>query len=109
MSDCISDQPLVPKFANPGNHFLIVFINNIPIENYLIDLGAAIYIMSMGTLRVLQLHIDLIPTPTILELADKSMVKPVGALDDIIVTVTSWEYPLDFLVLKTEYPIKEHP
>ena len=76
MSGYISDQPLVSKFTNPGNRVLTVSINNVPIENALIDLGEAINILSMTTLRVLQLHNVLTPTPTILELADKSMVKP---------------------------------
>ena len=47
-------------------------------------------------------------TPSILELADRSTVKPVGALDDITVTVASWEYLVDFLVLQTKDPTKEH-
>ena len=55
--------------------------------------------MSMSTLHVLQLNNMLRHTPTVLELADKSTVKLVGALDDIIVTMASWEYPVDFLVL----------
>ena len=38
------------------------------------------------------------PTPTILELADKS-----------IVTIASWEYAVDFLVLQTNDHVKEHP
>ena len=87
MYDYITDQPLVPKFANPGIYVLTVSINNVPIENSLIYLGETINIMSMTTLWVLQLHNMLRPTPTILELVDKSMVKPVGALDDINVTV----------------------
>ena len=65
--------------------------------------------MSMTTMQRLQLHTLLRPTPTILELADRSAVKPVGALDDITVTVASWEYPVDFLVLQTKHPMGEHP
>ena len=40
------------------------------------------------------------PTPTILELADRSTIKPKGILDDLIISVDSWEYPADFLVLQ---------
>ena len=51
LSDYISDQPLLPKFANPGNPILTVSINNIiSIENALIDLPSAINIMSISTL-----------------------------------------------------------
>lgn len=37
------------------------------------------------------------PTPIILELADKSFVKPMGVLEDIVVTTASWQYPVDLL------------
>ena len=60
-------------------------------------------------MQKLQLYNLLRPTPTILELADRSTFKPVGALDEITVTVASWEYPVDFLVLQTKHPMGEHP
>ena len=39
LSDYISDQPLLLKFANPGNPILTVSINNISIGHAFIDLG----------------------------------------------------------------------
>ena len=48
--DHISDQPLLPKFANPENIILTVSINNVSIGNELIDLGGTINIMSMSNL-----------------------------------------------------------
>ena len=89
LSDYISDQPLLTKFTNLGKPILTVSINDVSIGNGLIDLGETIKIMSMSTLQVLQLNNKLKPTPTFLELANKSAVKPVGVLDDIIVTMAS--------------------
>jgi hypothetical protein len=60
-------------------------------------------------LEELQLKPLLRPTPTILELADKTKVIPEGILDDIIVTLASWEYPVDFLVIHSKDPTKGHP
>ena len=37
------------------------------------------------------------------------MVKPTVVLDDIIVSVASWEYPIDFMVVESKYPSKGHP
>ena len=105
LSNYISDYPLPPKFANPGNPLVTICINEIPIGNTLVDLGATVNVMSMTTMQKLQLYNLLRPTPTILELDDRSTVKPVGALDDITVTVASWEYPVDFLVLQTKHPM----
>ena len=88
-SDYISYHPLLPKFANPENPVVTICINDIPIGNTLINLGEAINVMSMTTMKKLQLYNLLRPTPTILELADRSTVKLVWELDDITVTVAS--------------------
>ena len=72
-------------------------------------MGLEINMIYMSTLQVLQLNNILRPTPIVLELVDKSTVKLVGALDDIIVTMASWEYPVDFLVLQSKDPTKENP
>jgi len=39
------------------------------------------------------------PTPMVLELADRSKIKPEGVLDDVVVSLDSWEYPTNFIVL----------
>ena len=44
-----------------------------------------------------------------LELVDRSIVKPVGNLEDITISVDSWHYPVDFLVLQTQSPAGGHP
>jgi hypothetical protein len=44
-----------------------------------------------------------------LELADKTRVIPDGILDDIIVTLVSWEYPVNFIVIHSKDPTKGHP
>ena len=89
LSDYISDQLVLPKFENTGNPILTISINNVSIGNSLIDLGAAINVMSISTLQALQLNNMSRPTPTILELLDKITIKHVGALDEIIITVLS--------------------
>ena len=77
---------------------MTVVVNNTAIENTLIDLGSAINMMNTAVLEVLQLRQFLRPTPSILVLADRTTVKPVGVLDDIIVLVASSKYPVDFMV-----------
>ena len=48
-------------------------------------------------------------TPSILELADSTTVKPVGVLGDIVVSVASWEYHVDFMVVESKDPSKGNP
>ena len=39
------------------------------------------------------------PTTTLLELSDRSVIRPEGTLPDVMVSVDTWEYPIDFLLL----------
>ena len=38
-------------------------------------------------------------TPTLLQLADSSVIKHDGVLEDIYVSLYSWEFPIDFMIL----------
>ena len=67
-------------------------------SNVLIYLGVAINVMTKKTMDQLGLvHIS--PTPTMLELVDRSKIKLEGVLDDVVISLDSWEYPTDFIVL----------
>ena len=37
------------------------------------------------------------------------MVKPARVLDDIVVSVASWEYPVDFMIVESKDPSTGHP
>ena len=55
--------------------------------------------MTIETVKKLGLT-NLRPTPTILELEDRSTIKPEGILYDLVILVDYWEYLADFLVLQ---------
>lgn len=44
-----------------------------------------------------------------LELADRSRVKPKGVLDDEVVILDSWEYPVDFFIIHPKYTLGGNP
>ncbi len=96
------------KYVDPGIPKVTTIINNIQIPNTLIDLGSAINVMTLETMRTLQL-INFQHTTIVLELADRSKVIPEGILEDIIVSLDSWEYPVDFLVLQPKSNLGGHP
>jgi hypothetical protein len=96
------------KYDDPGNPMLTIQINHTDLPNTLVDLGATINVMTIGTLSFLGLC-NLRPTPIVLELADRSTVNLLGVLEDIIISVDSWEYPVDFLVLKIQSKLDGHP
>ena len=99
MSEWMTDQSRIAKYTNPRAPVVTIIVNNTTIENTLIDLGSAINMMTTTVLEVLQLGQFLWPTPSILELVDHTMVKPTRVLDDIFVSVASWEYPVNFMVI----------
>ena len=109
MSECMTDQSRIAKYTNPGSPVVTVIINNTAIGNTLIDLGSALNMMTTVVSEVLQLGHFLRPTPSILELEDHTMVNPAGVLDDIVVSMASWEYLVDFMVVESKDPSKGHP
>lgn len=44
-----------------------------------------------------------------LQLADRSTVTPEGIVEDVLVSVDSWEYPADFLVLQPKAKLTGYP
>lgn len=87
---------------------IFVQIGDILVSNVLIDLGVAINVMTKQTMDQLGL-VHIRPTPTMLELANRSKIKPEGMLDDVVVSIDSWEYPTDFIVLQPKHLVGEHP
>ena len=56
--------------------------------------------MTKDAMLKLNLQSSLRKTSTVLQLADRSTVTPEGIVEDLLVSVDSWEYPADFLVLQ---------
>jgi hypothetical protein len=108
ISEYISEKPTLEKYGNPGNPVVTITINEVSIGNTVIDLRVAINVMTATIFEQLQLQPLLRPTPTILELADKTRVIPEGILDDVMVTLVSWEYLVYFLVIHSKDPARGH-
>jgi hypothetical protein len=83
IADIMMGKTTIQKYLDPGSPIVKTHINGIEIPNTLIDLGAAINIMSKQTMNQLKLP-NLQYTPTLLQLADRSVIKPDGVLEDIL-------------------------
>jgi hypothetical protein len=97
------------KYGDLGNPIVTVKIGQTFILDVLVDLQAAINIMPIETIQLLQIIKQVRPTPTILELVDRSTIKPEGVINDLVISVDSWEYPVDFVVLKPKTRLGDHP
>ena len=109
LSDLMLGQVICPKYLNLGSPVVDVHINGTIIPHTLIDLGAAINVMSRDTMLKLNLQSSLRKTSIILQLADRSTVTPEGIVEDVFVSINSWEYPVDFLVLQPKEKLIGYP
>ncbi len=102
------EKLVVPKYSDPGTPIVIGTIHGIQVQNALVDSGASINDMKKEILSHLHI-IGLRETPTILELANSSTIKLDGMIEDVIVTLFSWEYPIDFVVLSPKASMGGYP
>jgi len=108
LTDIMLGNITVSKYTDPGSPVVDVKINGSLIKNTLIYLGATINVMTKETMHLLQLP-NLRPTPTILQLVDRSTVKTEGIIEDIVIEIDSWEYPSDFIVLQPKVNLAGYP
>ena len=89
------------KHKDPGSPIISVNIGGIYIDKALLDLGASVNLLSYSVYKHLGLG-ELKPTNITLSLADRSAKIQKGIVDDVLVKVDKFYYPVDFVVLDTE-------
>ncbi|RDX97291.1 hypothetical protein CR513_19949, partial [Mucuna pruriens] len=76
-------------------------IGNCTFADAMLDLGASINVMPASIYRSLNFG-DLEPTWMIVQLANRSIVQPLGVLEDVHVQVNELIFPIDFYVVDME-------
>ena len=89
------------KYKDPGTPTISVNIGGNCIDKALLDLGASVNLMPYSVYKQLGLG-ELQPTNITLSLADRSVKIPMGMVEDILVKIDKFYYPVDFVVLDTE-------
>ncbi|KAH9752838.1 hypothetical protein KPL71_014866 [Citrus sinensis] len=89
----------VPKAPFPQS------IGNHTIENTLLDLRASVNLLPYSVFLKLGLG-ELHSTPVVLQLADRSTKIPRGIVEDVLIQVDKFYFPVDFIVIDTQ-PIKD--
>ena len=95
------------KYKDLGSPTISVNIGGNCIEKSLLDLGASVNLMPYSVYKQLGLG-ELKPTNITLSLADRSVKIPKGIVEDVLVKIDKFYYPVDFVVLDTE-PIASEP
>ena len=106
VSAIIQSKNLV-KYKDPGSPTISVNIDGTWIDKALLDLGASVNLLPYSVYKKLGLG-ELKPTNITLSLADRSVKIPKGIVEDVLVKVDKFYYPVDFVVLDTE-PIENGP
>ncbi|RVX11303.1 hypothetical protein CK203_019656 [Vitis vinifera] len=89
------------KYKDPGCPTISVMIGGKLVEKALLDLGASVNLLPYSVYKQLGLG-ELKPTSITLSLADRSVKIPRGMIEDVLVQVDNFYYPMDFVVLDTD-------
>ena len=92
---------LPEKMKDPGSFTIPCTIGGFEIQKALCDSGASINLMSLSVARRLSLG-ELTPTTVTLQMADRTMAKPEGVIEDVLVKVGKFVFPVDFIILDIE-------
>ncbi|XP_074306274.1 uncharacterized protein LOC141641514 [Silene latifolia] len=91
-------NPMPEKLQDPGSFSILCTVGNVSIKRALCDLGASFSILPLPIAKKVGLH-DMIPTSMTLQLADRSVQRPMGVIEDVPVKVGDFYIPADFIVL----------
>ena len=95
------------KYKDPGSPTISLNIGGNCIDKSLLDLGASVNLLPYSVYKQLGLG-ELKPTNITLSLTDRSVKIPKGIVEDVLVKIDKFYYPVDFVVLDTE-PIANEP
>ncbi|XP_073061739.1 uncharacterized protein [Primulina eburnea] len=97
----ILQNKLHPKLKDPGSFSIPCTTGSSNFNKALCDLGASINFMPYSCFEKLGIG-EVKPTIISLQLADRSIKYPRGVIDDVLVKVDKFIFPVDFVVLDME-------
>ena len=95
------------KYKDPGSPTISVNIGGTCIDKALLDLGASVNLLPYTMYKQLGLG-ELKPTNITLSLADRLVKILKGIVEDVLVKVDNFYYPVDLVVLDTELMAESH-
>ncbi|GJS10784.1 DNA-directed DNA polymerase [Tanacetum coccineum] len=97
----IIQRSLPQKEGDPGSFTLPCLIGPLVVKNALADLGASINLMPHSLFQRLGIS-KLKPTKMSIQLADRSIKYPIGVCENLLVKVSKFIFPVDFVVLEMD-------
>ncbi|XP_026417285.1 uncharacterized protein LOC113312765 [Papaver somniferum] len=97
----IIQNKIPTKFRDPGCPTISCTIGDHEVEKALLDLGTSVNLLPYSVYVQLGLG-ELKSTPVTLQLADRSVRIPRGIVEDVLINVDKFFFPMDFIVLDTQ-------
>ncbi|XP_070015874.1 uncharacterized protein [Nicotiana sylvestris] len=97
-------RPIAEKLSDIGSFTIPCTIGNFAFAKALYDLGASINLMPLAIYKRLGIG-RARPTSMLLQLANRTVKRPSGILDDVLIQVGKFMFPADFVIL--DYKVDE--
>ena len=97
----VIQKSLPAKMKDPGSFTIHCTIGKYEFKKSFCDSSAEINLMPLSMVQRLSLG-ELTPTTITLQMAYRSMAQPEGVLEDVLVKVGKFIFPMDFVVMKME-------
>lgn len=94
----VIEQRTLLKYKDPGCPTVSCIIGNHEIGQALLDLGPSVNLIPCVIYLQLGLG-EMKPTSVVLQLPDRSTIKPNGVIEDVLVQIDKFYYPIDFMVV----------
>ncbi|GKC01914.1 zinc finger, CCHC-type containing protein [Tanacetum coccineum] len=101
----ILEDSLPSKEKDLGSFTIACYINNICFEKALADLRASVSVVPYSTFTNLGLG-ELAHTKLIIELVDRKIKRPKGIVENVLVGIDKFIFPIEFIVLDMPEDIK---
>eukprot|EP00256_Glycine_max_P035920 XP_006582683.1 uncharacterized protein LOC102666275 [Glycine max] len=89
---------LPPKYKDLGSVTIPCSIGAMTVGKAFIDLGASKNLMPLSMCRRIG-ELEILPTRMTLQLADHSIIRPYGVVDDVLVKVRQFTFPAYFVIM----------
>ncbi|XP_019259572.1 PREDICTED: uncharacterized protein LOC109237692 [Nicotiana attenuata] len=96
--NAIVTRPMAQKVSDPGSFTIPCTIRSYDFAKVLCDLGASINLIPLAIYTKLGIG-RARPTSMLLQLANRTVKRPIGILDDVLVQVGKFVFPADFVIL----------
>ena len=97
----VIQKSLPVKMQDPSSFTIPCTIGKVEFKKALCDSGASINLMPLSVMNRLSLG-ELTPTIMTIQITNRTMAQPEGFLEDVLIKVGIFVFPVDFVVMDME-------